>query len=103
MTNIQVQAPFQVDDQLQALIEEKVGKLSKYFDRITTANVYLKNVENRRHHSIDTSKEVEIRLEVPGNSLYADASAESFEKALAESTDKVGRQLRKYKQQLSDY
>ena len=103
MMNIQVNAPFQVNEQLQQLIEEKVNKLSKYFERITTAQVFLKNVENRRQHSVDTSKVVEVRLEVPGNSLYADASAESYEKALAEAAEKVGRQLRRYKQQMSDF
>lgn len=103
MMNIQVEAPFQVSDDLQKLIEDKVTKFTKYFERITTAQVYLKNVEKRRQHADSFGKVVEIRLEIPKHSLYADASAESFEKALADAADKVTRQLRKHKQQMTDY
>jgi putative sigma-54 modulation protein len=103
MMNIQVEAPFQVRDNLQKLIEDKVTKFTQYFERITTAQVYLKNVEKRRQHAGRFGKVVEIRLEIPRHSLYADASAESFEKALADAADKITRQLQKYKQQMSDY
>lgn len=99
--NIQVQAPFQVNEELQGLIEEKVGKLQTFFERIHTATVFLKEEENR--HQIANGKTLEIRLEVPGNSLYADASAESFEKALADAYDKIRRQIKKYKQQMAGH
>ena len=99
--NIQVQAPFQVSDELQGLIEEKVGKLPTFFERIHTATIFLREEENRRN--ISNGKTVEIRLEVPGHSLYADASADSFEKALAEAYDKVRRQIKKYKPQMAGH
>ncbi len=101
MMNILVQAPFQVSDELQGLIEEKVGKLPTFFERIHTATVFLKEEENRRQTS--NGKTLEIRLEVPGHSLYADASADSYERALADAYDKMRRQIKKYKQQMAGH
>lgn len=98
MMNIQVEAPFQVKEDLQRLIEEKVTKLNKFFERITTAQVYLKNEENRRQHANDFGKSVEIRMEIPNHSLHATALADSFEEALADAAEKMRRQLRKHKE-----
>ena len=103
MLNLQVEAPFKVSDDLNQLIEDKVTGLTKFFERITTAQVYLKNVENRHQHADPRGKVVEIRCEIPNHSLFAESSAESFEKALAEATEKMKRQLRDKKQQMTDY
>ncbi len=98
---ILIEAPFAVSDSLEELVQEKVGKLDTYFERIVTATVYFKEEEHRHHNGDPSGKTAEVRLEVPGHTLFANSSSESFEKALAESTQKVGRQLRKYKQQLN--
>ena len=98
---IQIEAPFQVHADLEELVQEKVGKLGTYFERILSATVFFKEEEHRHSNEVPAGKTAEIRLDVPGQTLYADSSADSFEKALAETTQKVGRQLRKYKQQLS--
>lgn len=97
---IDVQAPFSVSEPLQNLIEEKVNKLGLFFDRIQSARVYLKDDVQRFNHK--DSRKVEIELNVPGNTLYADDSAENFEKAIAGAAEKMRRQINKYKQQIED-
>ena len=98
---IQVQAPFQVNEDMQALIDEKVGKLEQYFDRITRVDLFFKITEKR--HQRREGKTVEIELHVPKTVLYADAQADAFEKALADVTEKMRRQLLKYKKQMNNH
>jgi putative sigma-54 modulation protein len=95
---LQLEAPFQVSEPMQSLIEEKIDKLTNYYDRITTAQVFLKDDINRFNHK--DNRTVEIRLEVPGTSLFASDSADTFEKAIATAASKLERQLKKYKEQL---
>lgn len=99
---IQVNAPFKVSDNLQALIEEKVEKLGTFFERIQSAEVFLKHEENSNQQD-PRATTVELRIHVPGSILHADYSAETFEKALAETTDKMRRQLIKHKEKISSY
>ncbi len=96
---IQVHAPFPVYEHLQGLIDEKVGKLETYFDRIHAAEVFFKEEENRSFQS-PNGKVVEIKIEVPGQVLYADDNTDHFEKSLAGAAEKIRRQLKKYKENL---
>ena len=97
--NIQVQAPFQVNEPLQSLIEQKLSKLQKFFDRITTAEVYLHLDGHQALLARD--KIVEIQLHVPRQVLYAQDNSDSFEKSLTVATEKMRRQILKYKQTLA--
>lgn len=96
---IKVQAPFHVNQPLQELIDEKVNKLATLFERITSAEVFLKKEENR--HQTPEGKTVEIRLQVPRQVLFATDQSDNYEKALAGATEKMRRQILKYKKQLS--
>ncbi len=97
----EIQAPFKVNDTLEGMIQEKLDKLQTYFDRITFATVFLKDEVQRLHHK--ENRTVEVRLEVPRDSLFAQDSAETFEKAFANVVEKLQRQLKKYKDQLQEY
>jgi putative sigma-54 modulation protein len=97
---IDVQAPFSVSEPLQQLIEEKVNKLTVFFDRIQSARVFLKDDVNRFNHK--DARKVEIEVNVPGTTLYADESAETFEKAIAGAADKLKRQIRELKKQINE-
>ena len=96
--NIQVQAPFQINEPMQVLIEEKLSKLQKFFDRITTAEVYLRLDGHQR--LLSKEKTVEIQLHVPRQVLYAKENSDSFEKSLSIAADKMKRQILKYKRNL---
>ena len=95
---IQVHAPWEVNDYLYGVIYEKVEKLGTYYDRIEKADVYL----SMGNGSMTSGKVLEIRLAVPGNDLFIKAEAESFEIAVANATQKMRRQLIRHKEQLSN-
>jgi len=99
--NVQIEAPFTISDPMQELIEEKVNKLTTYYDRITTAKIYLKDEIQRSHHKGERT--VEMRVEVPGTSLFAEDSAETFEQAIVGAANKLGRQVRDFKEKLKEH
>lgn len=76
--------------------EKKAEKLDRYFDRIVQADIILKNDagKNTEPNSCD------IRLNVPNDTLFANASADTIREAITKAADSVERQLRKYKEKL---
>lgn len=98
---LQIEAPFQLSEPMENLVNEKVNKLTTFFERITSAEIFFKDEINRFQHK--DQRTVEIRIEVPGTTLFASDSAESFEKAILNATDKLQRQLKKYKDSLTTH
>ena len=99
---IQTNAPFQVSDDLQNLVNEKVNKLSTYFEKIESVTVFFRDEDNSSH-ATPTANTTEIRLIVPGHTLYAQETSESFEKSLVAASEKMRKQLIRYKEQLVPY
>lgn len=99
---VQVNAPFTVGESLQTLIDEKVSKLTTYFERIESATIFFRD-EDSSSHNTPMANTAEIRLMVPGQTLYAQESSESFEKSLIAATEKMRKQLIRYKEQLTPY
>jgi ribosomal subunit interface protein len=93
---VNVQAPFPVDGYFRKLIDEKVEKLSTFYDGATTISFFMKEDEHR--HLNSNGKTVEIQCNVPGTELFSSGSAESFEVALADAYEKMRRQIKKYKE-----
>ncbi|HAL63971.1 MAG: ribosomal subunit interface protein [Bacteroidetes bacterium 38_7] len=87
---------FKTDKKLETFITEKVGKLNQYFDGIIGSEVILK-LENT---DIPENKVAEIRLQIPGNDLYARKQCNTFEEATGEAVDALKIQLKKYKAKL---
>lgn len=85
---------FDADQKLINFIQEKINKLSQYFDKIIEADVYLK-LENGP--SIE-NKTVEIRLYIPGNDLFAKKTSKSFEESTDDSTEALRRQVKRRKE-----
>ncbi len=98
---IQIEAPFQVSTPMQQFIEEKVEKMDTIFNKILSVQIHLKDVIQRHHHK--DNRIAQVKINVPGQTIFADAEAESFEKAIAAAVDKGKRQLRKFKTQLADH
>ena len=80
-------------------VEQKVNKLDRYFDKIVQADVLLKNDPGKK----TDQNMCDIRLNVPNDTLFADASGETIQKAISEATENITRQLKKYKEKLSTY
>jgi len=85
---------FDADEQLNSFIQQKVNKLETFYDRIVDGEVFLKN---NNKDGID-NKTVEIRLFVPGSTLFSQEDAPSFEAAADAAVDAMRRQLKKHKQ-----
>jgi putative sigma-54 modulation protein len=89
---------FKADQKLIAFIEEKMEKLTRFFDRIQMADVVLK-LENSGQVK---EKIAEIHLQIPGEVLIAKAESKSFETATNTAIDSLKRQLKRYKSKLID-
>jgi putative sigma-54 modulation protein len=90
------------NDRSQALsdfIQTKVNKLETFYDGIVNGEVYIRTEKG------DPKKEkvIEIRLNVPGTSLFAKESADTFEAATDETVEALRRQLKKFKEKTSSH
>ncbi len=87
---------FDADKKLLDFIESKVSKMNQYFDGIVGAEVILK-IEKI---SQEENKLAEIKLEVPGNDLFAKKQAKTFEESIDTTLDALKKQLTKHKEKL---
>jgi putative sigma-54 modulation protein len=85
---------FTADQKLLDLVEKKVVRVSKYYEGVIGADVFLK-LENSGQVR---DKVVEIKLYVPGNSLFVKSTDKTFERALDEASDNLKRQVIKHKE-----
>lgn len=91
-------AGFNVDEKLESYISKKVGKLETFFDKITHADVYLK-LEN---HEQVKDKVVEIKLNVPGKTIFVAETARTFEESADSAVEVAARQLKRRKEKLKN-
>ena len=84
---------FNADQKLLEFIQKKVDKLDQFFDQIIGGEVYLKleNVEN------EANKISEIKLIVPGVTLFAKEQCKSFEEATDLAIESLKKQINKHK------
>ena len=90
---------FDADQKLLDFIEKKVSKLGVFYDRPAAmeAEVYLK-MEDMDAPVKD--KVVEIKVHVPGTTLFASETTKSFEESLTGAVDHARRQIKKHKEKL---
>ena len=87
---------FDADRKLVLFVQNKVKKLSKFFDEILAAEVFLK-LENTQ--DID-NKIVEIKIEIPGSNLFSRKQSKTFEESTDLAIDALKLQLIKRKEKL---
>jgi putative sigma-54 modulation protein len=90
---------FDADNRLLEFIQKKLDKLDTFFDRILDGEVFLKL--DKGEHSRD-NKVVEIKINLPGTTIFAKEQAESFEAAADEATESLKQQIKKYKDKLQE-
>ncbi|AKD03092.1 ribosome-associated translation inhibitor RaiA [Pontibacter korlensis] len=84
---------FEADKQLTDFIQHRVDKLETFYDRIIDGEVFM------RHNNSNTdTKTVEVRLFVPGATLFSQEDAPSFEAAADAAVEAMRRQLKKFKE-----
>ncbi len=90
---------FSADETLTGYVKEKASGLTKYFENIVGIEVYLKLDYNDKQEN----KVAEIKLNIPGNDIFADTRSDSFEGAINQSCEKLKAQIRKLKTKMSTH
>ncbi len=87
---------FNADQKLLAFIQKKADKLDQFFDQIITGEVYLKldNVTD------EANKISEIKLIIPGTTLFAKEQCKSFEEATDLAVESLKKQIHKHKEKV---
>lgn len=84
---------FDADQKLEDFINGKISKLTTFYDDILGAEVFL-----RLGNEQDLSNKIaEIRLEVPGNDLFARKISKSFEESTDNAIEALKKQIGKKK------
>ncbi len=87
---------FDADIKLIDFIKSKVSKLGQFNDDIIAAEVFL-----RLENSQDMENKVsEIKLDIPGNNLFAKKQGKSFEEATDLAVDALRKQVKRKKDKL---
>lgn len=87
---------FKADKKLMAFVNEKVEKLSNFYEDVIGGDVTLK-LENSENPE---NKVAEIRLLVRGNDLYAKKQCKTFEEAADQAVEALRRQIAKHKSRI---
>jgi len=84
---------FTADKGLLEFIQKKADKLETFYDNIINGEVYLKleNVEN------EANKITEIKLQLPGNQIFAKEQCKTFEEATDLAIESLRKQIAKHK------
>lgn len=85
---------FDADQKLIDFIQGKLDKLEKFYDRVIDAEVFLR-LEN---NGVKENKIVEVKLNIPGNQLFAKDQSRSFENSADSAIEAIRRQLKKHKE-----
>ncbi|MEQ8238705.1 MAG: ribosome-associated translation inhibitor RaiA [Cyclobacteriaceae bacterium] len=85
---------FDADQKLVDFIQKKADKLETFFDRIIDGEVFLRLDKGEAKDN----KVLEMKLNIPGEQLFAKEKASSFEAAADEAAEALRRQLKKYKE-----
>ena len=92
--DIRIQAiHFDATEKLQDFIEKKVGKLGRVDSEIGKVEVSLKVVKPETA----LNKQVDVRAFVPGGSLFASETCDTFEEAVQKTCEILSRQIEKRK------
>ncbi len=84
-----------ITEPLRSYAEEKIGKIEKHFDHVTTSNIVLQ-VEKTRHLA-------EATIHAKGATLHANAEGEDMYAAIDTLADKLDRQVIKHKEKSKDH
>jgi putative sigma-54 modulation protein len=92
---IKIQAiHFEASQQLEAFIQKKVNRLSKFHDAILSVDVALKVVKPETNANKDAS----VKLFTRGHDFFAQEIADTFEEAIDNCVVKLERQVLKFKE-----
>ena len=85
---------FTASQRLESFIETKVSKLNNYSDDIIAADIFLR-LENTQDME---NKVAEIKVEIPGNELFAKKQCKTFEESVDTAVEALRKQITKRKE-----
>jgi putative sigma-54 modulation protein len=85
---------FSMNSNLQKYIDKRLSKLSLYYNRIVSVDLYL-NLDNQ---SSQANKSVELRVNIPREDVVVGKKSESFEKSLDMAVTTAERMLKRRKE-----
>lgn len=85
---------FDATEKLQAFIEKKVARLEKAYEDINNVEVQLKVVKP----ATAQNKETKITVTVPGTTLFAEKTCDTFEEGVDLAVDALKVQLARFKE-----
>ena len=85
---------FDADKKLLDFVQQRLNKLETFYGKVTEGEVIMR-LNNK--DGID-NKTVEIKLLVPGNILFSQEDAPSFEAAADAAAESLRRQITKHKE-----
>lgn len=92
---VRIESPqVNIDSKLNEHVTKKITKLGQYYDRIIDADVTMK-LENAGQVK---DKIVEVKLHVPGDTLFVKCVDKTFEASADEAFDRLKRSLIKFKE-----
>ncbi len=86
-----------VNEELSELIDRKVTRLGKFYERIVDVDVYLKNVNDPRHGAV-----AELRVNVPNDTLYCEEKGANHGEAIDKASHAMERLIKKFKDRHAD-
>jgi putative sigma-54 modulation protein len=86
---------FNADNSLVDFIQKKLSKLETFYDKIINGEVFLR-LEKGDKSSVQ-KKLIEVKLNVPGNTLFIKEEGSSFEEATDKAMEVLSRQVKRFK------
>jgi putative sigma-54 modulation protein len=83
---------FEPAAELHQYCEESVQKLDQFYERIVTCDIILEPISDN-----EAPCQAELNLKIPQKLLNVSEKAGSYEQALNDAVETIGRQLKKYK------
>lgn len=80
-----------IDEDVKETIRKIIARLSRFYDRIEWADIYLEDKKEKQTEQ----KQVSIRLGIPGNDPFASEYGDNFHALLTSVEDKLQKQLEK--------
>lgn len=80
-----------IADDVKETIRTYINRLSRFYDKIEWADVYLEDKKDKQ----TKQKQVSIRLGIPGNDPFASEYGDNFHALLTSVEDKLRKQLEK--------
>lgn len=90
---------FKADQRLLDFIQARVDKLETFYDQFIGGEVFLRLDKGDEKND---NKVVEIKLNIPGHTLFAKAQKNAFEAATDDAVESLRRQIKKIKEKAID-